>query len=203
MGGAKPIPTPLSPRLVEAVAEARRLHEGQGRKGTSVPYLAHLLAVTALVLEHGGSEDEAIGALLHDAAEDAGGEGRLEAIREQFGEPVAEIVAGCSDTFEDPKPPWAERKQRYLDHLREPGVSESVLRVSLADKLHNARALLLDYRAVGERVFERFKTRSAADQLWYYRSLADIYRERLPGPMADQLTRVVAELEAAVGTPAT
>ena len=103
---------------------------------------------------------------------------------------MAEIVAGCIDTFEDPKPPWAERKRRYLDHLVEPGVSESVLRVSLADKLHNARALLLDYRALGELVFEHFKTRSAADQLWYYRSLADIYQERLPGPMADELTRV-------------
>jgi len=196
-------PNHLSARLVEAVDEARRLHDGQGRKGTAVPYLAHLLAVTALVLEDGGSEDEAIGALLHDAAEDAGGEPRLEALREQFGEPVAEIVAGCSDTFEEPKPPWAERKQRYIDHLVRPGVSESVLRVSLADKLHNARALLLDYRTDGERTFERFKTRSAADQLWYYRSLADIYRERLPGRMADELARVVAELEAAVGTPAT
>ncbi len=185
--------------MTEAVSEARRLHDGQGRKGTAVPYLAHLLAVTALVLEDGGTEDEAIGALLHDAAEDAGGEPRLEAIREQFGDAVAAIVAGCSDTFEEPKPPWRERKQAYLDHLVEPGVSESVLRVSLADKLHNAGALLRDYRTSGERVFERFKTRSAADQLWYYRSLAGIYRERLPGPMAEELARVVAELESAVG----
>jgi len=199
VNAAKPTPTPLSPRVVEAVSEARRLHDGQGRKGTAVPYLAHLLAVTALVLEDGGSEEEAIGALLHDAAEDAGGEARLEAIRDQFGDAVAAIVAGCSDTFEDPKPPWHERKQAYLDHLVEPGVSESVLRVSLADKLHNARALLLDYRTLGERVFERFKTRSAADQLWYYRSLANIYRERLPGPMTEELTGVVAELESAVG----
>ena len=112
---------------------------------------------------------------------------------------MAEIVAGCSDTFEEPKPPWHERKQAYLDHLVEPEVSKSVLRVSLADKLHNARALLLDYRALGERVFDRFKTRSAADQLWYYRSLANVYRERLPGPMTEELERVVGELESAVG----
>lgn len=191
-------PLTLSPRFLDAVGEAQRLHAGQGRKGTATPYLAHLFAVTALVLEDGGSEDEAIAALLHDGPEDVGGEATLADIRERFGDPVADIVAACSDTFETPKPPWHERKESYLAHLDAPGMSPGTLRVSLADKLHNARALLLDYRAEGEAVWERFKTRSAADQIWYYRTLVDIFCRRRPGRMADELELVVGELERAV-----
>lgn len=151
------------------------------------------------MLEDGGSEDEAIAALLHDGPEDVGGEATLADIRERFGDSVTDIVAACSDTFEMPKPPWRERKESYLAHLDEPGTSQGTLRVSLADKLHNARALLLDYRAEGDAVWERFKTRSAADQVWYYRTLANIFCRRRPGRMADELERVVGELERAVG----
>jgi (p)ppGpp synthase/HD superfamily hydrolase len=140
--------------------------------------VSHLLAVAALVLEDGGSEDEAIGALLHDVAEDGGGWERLSDVRARFGDPVAEIVAGCSDTFEDPKPPWPERKLAYLRRLRtEP---EPVLRVSLADKLHNARAMLRDWDRDGEATFARFRA-DKESQRWYFVSLLELYESRLPG----------------------
>ncbi|HVO12396.1 MAG TPA: HD domain-containing protein [Vicinamibacteria bacterium] len=183
----------LSRRFDEALAYAAHVHEGHCRKGTTVPYLAHLLGVCALVLEDGGSEEEAIAALLHDAVEDAGGEGRLRAIRRRFGERVAAIVAACSDTDESPKPPWRERKQRYLAHLvaeRDPGT----LRVAAADKLHNATAILRDYRRVGESLWERFSA-PAAEQMWYYRALVDAFRAAGEGPLVGELERVVDELE--------
>ena len=183
---------PLSRRFDEALVYATHLHEGAFRKETSIPYVSHLLAVCSRVLEDGGSEDEAIAALLHDAVEDAGGEGRLRAIRARFGERVAAIVAGCSDTDEDPKPPWRERKERYIRHLRAEA-DASTLRVSLADKLHNACAVLRDHRAFGEAVWGRFNA-PAGDQLWYYESLVAVFRERTPGPMADELAEVVAEI---------
>jgi (p)ppGpp synthase/HD superfamily hydrolase len=189
----RPVRVILGPKFLEAVGEARRLHGG-ARKGTDVPYVAHLLAVCALVLEDGGSEEEAIAALLHDAVEDAGGRQRLELIRFRFGERVADIIDACSDSYDEPKPPWKPRKEAYLEHLRLEGRDEA-LRVSLADKLHNARCVLMDYRAIGDRVWERFTTRSGADQLWYYRQLANIFAQRRPGPMTEELGRVVSELE--------
>ena len=184
---------PLTGRFDEALGYATHLHEGTFRKETSIPYVSHLLAVCSRVLEDGGSEDEAIAALLHDAVEDAGGQGRLRAIRARFGERVAAIVAGCSDTDEDPKPPWRERKERYIRHLRAEA-DASTLRVSLADKLHNACAVLRDHRTSGEAVWERFNA-PAGDQLWYYESLVAVFRERAPGPMADELAEVVAEIK--------
>jgi (p)ppGpp synthase/HD superfamily hydrolase len=184
-------------RFAEAVGEAARLHAGQERKGTSIPYVAHLLAVAALVLEDGGEEQDAIAAMLHDAAEDAGGERTLASIKDRFGERVEELVRGCSDTTEEPKPEWLERKRGYLEHLS--GTQdEGVLRISLSDKLHNARAILLDYREEGEALWKRFRTASRDDQLWYYRSLADVFLERRPGSHADELDRLVRELEQAV-----
>ena len=144
----------LSTRFEEALILATRLHAGQVRKGTTIPYIAHLLGVTSIVLEHGGDEEEAIAALLHDAAEDQGGKAILEDIRGRFGYGVAEIVEGCTDAWTDPKPPWRERKQAYVAALRR--ASASVRLVSSADKLHNARAILGDYRALGEAVWERF-----------------------------------------------
>jgi (p)ppGpp synthase/HD superfamily hydrolase len=184
----------LGPKFLEAVGEARRLH-GTSRKGSDVPYMAHLLAVCALVLEDGGGEDEAIAALLHDAVEDAGGRQRLELIRFHFGQRVADIVDACSDSYGDePKPPWRARKEAYLEHLSLE-TREEVLRVALADKLHNARCVLMDYRSIGERVWERFTARTAQEQLWYYRRLADMFSQSRPGPMAEELDRVVTELE--------
>ncbi len=184
---------PLTRRFDEALAYAVHVHEGHCRKGTNVPYLAHLLGVCALVLEEGGSEDEAIAALLHDAVEDAGGRGRLDAIRTRFGERVAAIVDACSDTDESPKPPWRERKQRYIAHLtaeRDPGM----LRVAAADKLHNATAILRDYRRIGESFWERFSA-PAAEQMWYYRALVEAFRHAGGGALVDELQRVVDEID--------
>jgi (p)ppGpp synthase/HD superfamily hydrolase len=189
----------MSERFADALVAAFRFHSKQHRKGTDIPYISHLLAVAAIVLENGGSEDEAIAALLHDAVEDAGGAEARQRIRDEFGDQVVDIVDACSDTDVVPKPPWEQRKQAYLDHLAEPDVSESVLRVSLADKLHNARAILNDYGKVGDELWQRFNTASAADQLWYYRRLANVFRGfESPLEGADELDAVVTELELAM-----
>jgi (p)ppGpp synthase/HD superfamily hydrolase len=181
-------------KFEDALGYAARVHRDQTRKGTGVPYVTHLLAVAAIVGENDGTEDEVIAALLHDAPEDAGGEGRLAELRARFGDGVAEIVAGCTDTYEDPKPPWRARKEDYLDHLvRAPS---PVRLVSAADKLHNARSVLSDYRAVGEDLWGRFNG-GRDGTLRYYRAVADALAG--DGPVADELDRVVAELERAAG----
>ena len=183
---------PYTEKFNEALLHAARLHRDQTRKGTDVPYITHLLAVAAIVGENDGTEDEVIAALLHDAPEDAGGEAQLAEIRARFGDGVADIVAGCTDTYEDPKPPWRARKEAYLDHLA--GASSSVRLVSAADKLHNARSVLSDYRAVGEDLWDRFNG-GRYGMLWYYRAVADALAG--DGQVADELARVVAELERA------
>ena len=184
---------PLTERFKEALALATDVHAGQSRKGTSVPYVSHVLGVCSLVLEDGGSEDEAIGALLHDAVEDGGGRPMLDEIRRRFGERVAQIVWACSDTDETPKPPWKERKTRYIEHVRQAG--PDARRVSCADKLHNARSILRDYRALGERLWDRF-TASGDETLWYYRELIAALRQPDRSPLVAELERVVSELEA-------
>ena len=186
---------PMTPRFAEAFAFAERLHCNQVRKKTRVPTISHLMAVTALVLESGGSEDEAIAALLHDAAEDCGGRPVLEEIRRRFGDPVGSIVEDCSDTLESPKPRWQPRKQRYLEHLET--APESTLLVSLADKVHNARSLAFEYRRVGDRLWQRF-TATREQTFWYYQSLLDLFRRRCPerqGILVDDLARALADLE--------
>lgn len=183
---------PYTDKLEDALVYAAQLHRDQTRKGTGVPYVTHLLAVAAIVGENGGTEDEVIAALLHDAPEDAGGEARLSEIRDRYGDPVADIVAGCTDTYEDPKPPWRARKEAYLDHLA--GAPKPVRLVSSADKLHNARSVLADYRAVGEGLWARFNG-GREGTLWYYRAVADALRRAGDGPLVDELDRVVAELE--------
>ena len=193
MDETKPAPEPLGPRFREALEYAARLHETQARKGGSVPYVAHLLAVTALVLENGGDEDLAIAALLHDAVEDQGGARTLAKIRADFGDRVADIVEACSDTDATPKPPWRERKEAYLAHLRD--AEQDVLLVSLSDKLHNARSILMDYRAVGPDLWERFKA-GRDGQLWYYRELVSIFRRQSERQvLVAELERVIATLE--------
>jgi GTP pyrophosphokinase len=182
----------LGPRFRQALAYAAQLHAHQHRKGTRTAYVGHLLGVASLVIEDGGNEDEAIAALLHDAIEDQGGNRIRTQIRKRFGPRVTRIVDGCTDTDAVPKPPWRPRKEAYLRHLRR--APKSVLRVSLADKLHNARTILRDYRRIGNRLWPRFKGRKHGT-LWYYRQLAALFKKRMPGAMATELERVVAELE--------
>jgi len=184
---------PLTPRFVEALAYATQVHAGQSRKGTTVPYVSHVLGVCALVLEDGGGEDEAIAALLHDAVEDGGGPPVLEEIRRRFGDRVAEIVWACSDTDVTPKPPWKERKTRYIAHVRAAG--PDARRVSCADKLHNARSILRDYRLLGEGLWDRFNA-PPDEQLWYYRTLVEAFRQPGSTALVDELERVVGQLEA-------
>lgn len=181
----------LSERFNDALVWVVRLHAGQVRKGTSVPYIAHLLAVTALTLEHGADEDEAIAALLHDAVEDQGGEATLAEIQARFGDRIARVVDECSDSRRQPKPPWAERKRAYLEHL--PGASDSARLISACDKLHNAQAILRDLRVEGDRLWGRFNP--DRDQvLWYYQTLADVFRRVGPCSIGHELNRVVAEI---------
>ncbi|MHB9130115.1 MAG: HD domain-containing protein [Armatimonadota bacterium] len=182
----------LSPRFEEALIYAVQLHAAQFRKGSGIPYISHLLGVAAIVLEHGSTEDEVIAALLHDAVEDQGGLETLAVIRRRFGDVVAEIVLGCTDAHSHPKPPWRQRKEAYIAHLRE--VSPSVRLVSAADKLHNARCILLDYRTLGETTCCRFAG-GKEGVLWYYRALADTFRSFGSTPLVDELDRTVAELE--------
>jgi (p)ppGpp synthase/HD superfamily hydrolase len=135
--------------------------------------------------------------LLHDAAEDQGGEETLAEIREKFGADVARIVDECSDTFETPKPPWRQRKESYIRHLAD--ASDDAILVSLADKLDNARAMLRDFRAHGDELWQRFTVQDPQLHLWYYRSLLEVYAERFDNWMVDELGRVLDELEHAIG----
>jgi GTP pyrophosphokinase len=192
-GALAPRSAPLGERLSRALDYAWQRHGQQVRKGTSVPYVAHLMAVCALVLEDGGNADEAVAALLHDVVEDT--DATVEEVAREFGPVVAEIVAGCSDTDALPKPPWRPRKEAYIAALADH--SPSVRRVSLADKLHNARAILLDYREIGNDLWRRFHP--DADQLWYYRSLVEAFRATTDSPLVDELDRVVGELEVLTG----
>jgi hypothetical protein len=190
---ARPAAPRLGHRFDRALSLARELHSEQQRKGSEIPYLAHLLGVTSLVLEDGGSEDEAIAALLHDAVEDQGGAPTLALIAQRFGKHVAEIVEGCSDTDVIPKPPWKERKEAYIAHLSD--AKPGVLRVSLADKLHNARAILFDLELVGDAVWDRFKA-DRTETIWYYESLVGAFAARDAGPMVHELQRVVTAIAA-------
>jgi (p)ppGpp synthase/HD superfamily hydrolase len=182
----------LSARFEEALILAVRWHAGQVRKETTIPYIAHLLAVAGIVLEQGAGEDEAIAALLHDAVEDQGGVVALGEIRRRFGDGVAEIVAGCTDAWTTPKPPWRERKEAYIAHLRQ--ASASVRLVSAADKLHNARSILTDYRALGDALWSRFNG-GKEGTLWYYRALVETLQAADPTPLVEELDRVVSEIE--------
>ena len=184
----------LTNRFVEALGYAAELHLHQRRKGKGQPYVGHLLGVAAIVIQHGGGEEEVIAALLHDAVEDQGGLPRLDEIRTKFGERVARIVDGCTDSYEasGEKREWGERKRAYIERVaHEP---EDVRLVSAADKLANAREILADYRVEGDAVFTRFSGRKKGT-LWYYRTLVDVFRKAGSNPLIDELDRVVTELE--------
>ena len=186
----------LTPKFEQALHYAAVIHAGQLRKETEIPYLAHLLGVASIALEYGANEDEAVGALLHDAGEDAGGLGRIADIRHRFGDAVADIVQGCTDAVVLPKPPWRARKEEYIAHIA--SASPSVRLVSTSDKLHNARAILRDYRRIGEALWSRFNG-GKEGTLWYYRSLANAFRSVEQNELNEELDRVVRELEELAG----
>ena len=181
----------LTDRFGVALSFAFRVHATHECKVSGVPYVGHLLGVTSIALGYGADEDEAIAALLHDAVEDQGGAAMREEIRQRFGERVAAIVDGCTDTDEVPKPPWRARKEAYISHLS--GASPSVLLISSSDKLHNARSILRDYRADGESVWDRF-TGGKDGTLWYYRTLTDTCRAISRSALVDELDCTVTEL---------
>jgi (p)ppGpp synthase/HD superfamily hydrolase len=183
----------LTGQFSKALVYAELKHHNQVRKGGDIPYVGHLLTVAGLVINDGGSEVQAIAALLHDAVEDAGGPATLAEIKANFGDDVARIVDECSDTDEVPKPPWRDRKQRYINHLAQ--VGEDTLLVSVADKLDNARSMLRDYHEHGPALWERFTVKDPRDHLWYYGELLNAYRGRgCTSWMVDELDQVVKEL---------
>ena len=191
MKRAVPRPPTLGPQLQQAFQYAAAMHAGQARKGTVVPYLSHLMAVTSLVLEAGGDEDLAIAALLHDVVEDCGGRPQLREIQKRFGPRVAKIVEGCTDSFTQPKPDWIERKKEYLHEVKH--ADDETRLVSASDKLHNVRTILTDYRQNGEAIWTRFNGKKEGT-LWYYRALSDEYA-RKPNRITRELEIVVTELE--------
>lgn len=192
----------LTERFTQAVEYARQLHT-EYRKGTDIPYMAHLLGVAALVMgEAGGrvcvTEDMIVAALLHDAVEDHGGMPRLREIEERFGAEVARMVAGLSDTFaqdHDKKEGWEDRKITYLARLRQE--PDDVLLISAADKLYNAKSILDDFKEIGPKVFERFK-RGADRQLWYFDEILKVFLSHPRNRIVNDLERVVRELHTLV-----
>jgi (p)ppGpp synthase/HD superfamily hydrolase len=181
----------LTEKYDQALSYASNLHRAQTRKGTEIPYVAHLISVSALVIEHGGTETQAIAALLHDAAEDQGGQNTLDEIRQLFGEDVASIVADCTDAWVEPKPEWRQRKEDYLSKLPQKPLSS--LLVSLADKTHNAESIINDKQEIGDQIFNRF-TADKAGTIWYYSELSRIFLEKLPGRLSNRLHKAVQNL---------
>lgn len=183
----------LSKQFEKALVYATRIHGGQLRKKTKIPYIAHILGVTVIAMEYGATETEAIAALLHDAVEDCGGEKRLRDVEKKFGKTVAKIVDGCTDTYEKPKPPWLERKKKYVAHVRHaPG---STKLVSASDKLHNIRACLMTFRQEGERLWSRFSG-GKQGTLWYYRALVTAFgKNKRINPRIQEIDRTLTALE--------
>jgi (p)ppGpp synthase/HD superfamily hydrolase len=183
----------LSSRFSDAAVYALSLHAEQQRKVSGGPYAAHLLRVAGIALDYGADEDEAIAALLHDAVEDQGGAATRAEIGRRFGPRVAEIVDGCTDTDQTPKPPWRQRKERYIAHLA--GASASVRLVSACDKLDNARSILRDYRRLGESLWASFRG-GREGTLWYYRSVVETLKASGGCPPLEELDEVVSQIEA-------
>jgi (p)ppGpp synthase/HD superfamily hydrolase len=182
----------LSRQFEKALIYATRIHGGKLRKKTRIPYIAHILGVAAIAMEYGANETEAIAALLHDAVEDCGGAKRLRDIERKFGKDVARIVEGCTDTDQTPKPPWLERKKAYLAHVRHASMPTKL--VSASDKLHNVRAILMDYREEGEGLWSRFNA-GKQGALWYYRALVNAFTGRRIQPLVQELNRTLTQLE--------
>jgi GTP pyrophosphokinase len=190
---SKRLPNPLlEDRFLEAFRFALDKHRTQRRKGSDVPYIAHLMGVTAIVLEAGGNEDQAIAALLHDVVEDQGGAPVLEEIGRKFGARVRHIVDGCTDAYTEPKPEWDIRKRQYIARVAQE--DEETRLVSAADKLYNARSILHDYRQIGDEIWRRF-TKGKQGTLWYYDALIHTFKQAGSNPVVDELERVVGELK--------
>ncbi len=194
----------LTERFDQALVFASVAHRTQTRKGGSIPYMGHLLAVASLVIENHGDEDTVIAALLHDTVEDQGGLEMLRSVKQTFGERVAAIVMEVSDNEGDPKPPWRARKQAFIDSI--PGLSPEARLIALADKLHNTRSTVDEFRRVGELVWTRFHGRRDGT-LWYYREVLRAFQLG-PGstgvtnePLLQDLTRAINELFALAGEP--
>ena len=185
-----PKPWQTSPRFAEALWAAAIMFSGKLRKSTEIPYISHLLSTCSIALEHGAIEDEAIAALHHDTIEDILPTEKARAVVTHFGQEVLRIVEACTDADTHPKPPWRERKERYIAHLAR--IDHAVLLVSASDKLHNARAIVADLKLVGSSVWGRFSA-SREEQLWYYRALVGAFRGN---PNHDPA--LVAELDLAV-----
>jgi (p)ppGpp synthase/HD superfamily hydrolase len=186
----------LGPRFFRAFAFAAEKHAKQTRKASTIPYIAHLMGVASLVLEAGGDEDLAIAALLHDVVEDCGGAPMLKEVRRRFGSRVAKVVDGCTDANTNPKPPWRERKEKYILHLRLADADTRL--VSAADKLNNVRSILSDYRAIGESVWSRFAG-GRQGTLWYYRTLVDVFLQHPRNRITWELELAVRELDSLAG----
>jgi (p)ppGpp synthase/HD superfamily hydrolase len=186
----------LGPRFLRAFQFAAEKHAGQTRKASTIPYIAHLMGVASLVLEAGGDEDLAIAALLHDVVEDCGGAPMLKEVRRRFGSRVAKVVDACTDADTDPKPPWRERKEKYIEHLKTADADTRL--VSAADKLNNVRSILSDYRAIGESVWSRF-TGGREGTLWYYRTLVDAFLQQPRNRITRELELAVNELDSLAG----
>jgi GTP pyrophosphokinase len=190
---AKLKPKKLGPRFRRAFLFAADKHAKQARKASTTPYIAHLMGVSSLVLEFGGDEDMAIAALLHDVVEDCGGAPMLQEVRRRFGNRVATIVDGCTDSDTTPKPPWRERKEKYLHHLKSANADTRL--VSAADKLNNIRSILSDHRSVGEALWARFNG-GREGTLWYYRALLEEFLRAQPNRLIREFELAVHELEA-------
>jgi (p)ppGpp synthase/HD superfamily hydrolase len=182
----------LTSRFTKALLYASRIHGGKLRKKTKIPDIGHILGVTAIALEYGANETEAIAALLHDAVEDAGGKARLRDIERKFGRAVAKIVDGCTDSYEDPKPPWLDRKKTYVAHVRNAPIPTKL--VSAADKVQNVRSLLRNYREEGDNLWQRYNS-GKQGALWYYRALVKAFAGRRIRPLVQELDRTLSELE--------
>lgn len=192
------MPMRLTNQFSQALQLAHRLHQDQNRKSGDVPYLSHLMGVSALVLRYGGTEEEAIAALLHDAVEDQGGQKTLKIIEKQFGNIVAHIVDGCSDSDIIPKPPWKERKLNYINHLRT--TDEGTMIVAASDKLYNAEDCIRTYAIIGEGLWDLFNP-PREETKWYYQSLAEVFssrKEEFPrlAPLFDETIRIINQLVA-------
>jgi (p)ppGpp synthase/HD superfamily hydrolase len=192
VGGKKGKSIKLGPRFLKAFLFAAEKHKGQVRKASTTPYIAHLMGVASLALEFGGDEDMAIAALLHDVVEDCGGAPMLKEVKRRFGNRVAKIVEGCTDSDTDPKPPWRERKESYIRRLKDANAETRL--VSAADKLNNVRSILSDYREVGESVWARFNG-GREGTLWYYRALAKEFKRGKANRLTRELELAVRELE--------